>query len=210
MKSCKVFLIAICSFVFINLNAQVFVGGSAGFNTSNNNDAGTTPRKSSSYNLNLRPNVGKFLSEKLAIGLALDISLSGSKTDGNPETITNSSGIGVNPFLRYYAVTWNKFSIYGQGNIGMEFSNSSVKSGGTTNDGPKQTRTYLNIFPGLSYDISEKLSLETALHILNFGYSYITSKEGFFKDKGSNFNIGAGLSNIVSLNAITIGAIYKF
>ena len=92
----------------------------------------------------------------------------------------------------------------------MDFSKSSVKTGGTTDDGPKQTRTYLNIFPGLSYDISEKLSLETALHFLNFGYSYTTSKDGFFKDNGSNFNIGAGLSNIVSLDAITIGAIYKF
>ena len=71
MKSCKVFLIAICSFACINLNAQVFVGGSVGFNNSKNYDAGINPRKSSGYNLNLRPNVGKFLSEKLAIGLHL-------------------------------------------------------------------------------------------------------------------------------------------
>lgn len=186
------------------------MGGSVGFNTSNSEHEGATMRKSSSYNLGLRPSAGKFLSEKLAIGLALDISLSGSKTDVNTETITKSSGIGVNPFLRYYAVKWNKFSVYGQGNIGVEFSNSSVKSGGTTNDGPKQTRAYLSIFPGLAYDISEKLSLETSLNILSFGYSYVTSKEGTSKDKGSYFNIGAGLSNIVSLNAITIGAIYKF
>jgi len=210
MKSCKVFLIAICSFVFINLKAQVFVGGSAGFNTSNNDHEGTTTQKSSGYYLSLRPNAGKFLSEKLAIGLELDFFLSGSKTDVNTETITKASGIGVNPFLRYYAVKWNKFSDYGQGNIGVEFSNQSVKSGGTADDGPKQTRTYLNIFPGLAYDISEKLSLETSLNILSFGYSYVTSKVGTSKDKGSYFNIGAGLSNIVSLNAITIGAIYKF
>ena len=210
MKSCKVFLIAFCSFAFISLNAQVFVGGSAGFNTSNNKLEGSTARESSSYNLNLRPNAGKFLSEKLAIGLALDISLTGSKTDLNTETITKSSGIGVNPFLRYYAIKWNKFSVFGQGNIGVEFSNSSVKSGGTTSDGPKQTSTYLDIFPGLAYDISEKLSLETSLNILSFGYSYVTSKQGTFKDRGSNFHVGAGLSNIVSLNAITIGAIYKF
>lgn len=210
MKSCKVFLIAICSFVFINLNAQLFVGGNAGFNTSNNNVEGNTSWKSSSYNLNLRPNAGKFLSEKLAIGLALDISLSGSKTEVNTETITKSSGFGVIPFMRYYAIKWNKFSVYGQGNVGVEFSLSSVKSGGTTIDGPKQTSTYLEIFPGLAYDISEKLSLETSLNILSFGYSYVSSKQGAVKDKGSNFNIGAGLSNIVSLNAITIGAIYKF
>ncbi len=210
MKSCKVFLIAICSFVFINTSAQVFVGGNAGFNTSNNNLQGMPAQKSFGYNLNLRPNVGKFLSEKLAIGLALDYSLSYNKTDGNNETISKSSGIGVSPFLRYYAVKWNKFSIYGQGNIGLEFSKSSVKRGGTINDGPKTTSTYLSIFPGLAYDISEKLSIETSLNILSVGYSHSTSKEDDFTDKRSNFNFGAGLSNIVSLNAITIGAIYKF
>jgi outer membrane protein len=203
-------MIAFCSFVFINLNAQVFVGGSAGLNTSNHDYEGTTEIKSSSYNLNLRPNAGKFLSKKLAIGLALDISLTGIKTESDIENKSRSSGIGVSPFLRYYAAKWNKFSIYGQGNIGVEFSNSSVKSGGTTSDGPKRTRTYLDIFPGLSYDISEKLSLETSLNFLSFGYSYITYKDGTSKDKVSNFDIGAGLSNIVSLDAITIGAIYKF
>jgi opacity protein-like surface antigen len=210
MKSCKVFLIAICSFIFINLNAQVFVGGNAGFNTSNDNRGGTISRKSSSYDLNLQPKAGKFLSENLAVGLALHISLSGSKTEINTETISKSTGIGVNPFLRYYAIKWNKFSVYGQGNIGVGVSNLKVKSGGTTSEGPKQTNTYLDIFPGLAYDITEKLSLETSLNILSFGYSYVTSKQGTVKDKGSYFNVGAGLSNIVSLNAITIGAIYKF
>jgi hypothetical protein len=210
MKSCKVILIAICSFVFINLNAQVFLGGSVGFSTSNNEHEGTTTNKSSNYDLGLSPIAGIFLSEKLAVGLALDFSLSGSKTDVNTETITKSSGIGVIPFLRYYAVKWNKFSVYGQGNVGVEFSNTSIESGGTKNDGPKQTVAYLSVFPGLAYDISEHLSLETSLNIFSFGYSYVTSKQGNSTDKGSNFNIGAGLSNIVSLNAITIGAIYKF
>lgn len=209
MKSCKALIIALCSFTFINLNAQIFVGGSAGFNTSKT-DHEATPRKSSSYNLNFRPNAGWFLSEKMALGLELDISISGSKTENATETTSKSSGIGVSPFLRYYAVRWNNFSIYGQGNIGVGFSSSSVKTGTTTNDGPKQTSTYLSFHPGLAYDISEKLSLETSLNFLSFGYSYNTSKEGTFKDKGSNFNVGAGLSNIVSLNTITIGAIYKF
>lgn len=33
MKSCIVFLIALFSFIYISLNAQVFVGGSVRFNT---------------------------------------------------------------------------------------------------------------------------------------------------------------------------------
>ena len=154
--------------------------------------------------------MGKFLSEKFAVGVELDLSLSGSKAVANTETIHKSSSVGVSPFLRYYAIKWNKLSLFGQGNIGVEFSNSSVKTDGVTNDGPKETRLYFSVYPGLAYDITDKLSLQTSLNILSIGYTYFTSKEGDSKNNSSYFNVGAGLGTIVSLNAITIGAIYKF
>lgn len=211
MKYYKIYLIAICSFALINLNAQVFVGGSAGLNISSDESKATSPTSNTSdYSIGLFPSLGKFLSEKFAIGLALDISFSGSKRDVNPEIITKTSSIGISPFVRYYAKRWNKFSVYGQGKTGLTFSDSNVKYGGITNDGPKQTRIYLNISPGLAYDISEKLSLETSLNFLNLRYSYGTTKDGPLKNTASAFTIGTGLNNIVSLNAITIGAIYKF
>jgi hypothetical protein len=92
----------------------------------------------------------------------------------------------------------------------LAFSNSSIKTGGSTTDGPKTTKLYLSVYPGLSYDINAKLSLQTTINILSFGYSYITTKSGTYTDNTSSFNAGAGLSNIVSVGAITIGAIYKF
>jgi opacity protein-like surface antigen len=212
MKSYRVFSIFLFSFICISVNAQVFVGGNFGFNTTNNKslDGATTTLKGSNFSFALSPIVGKFLSEKFAVGVELDLSLSGSKTGVNTETITKSSSFGVSPFLRYYAIKWNKLSLFGQGNIGVEFSNSSVKTGGFTNDGPKDTRLYLSIYPGLAYDITDNLSLQTSLNILSFGYNYFTSKEGTSKNNSSSFNVGAGLGNIVSVNAITIGAIYKF
>lgn len=212
MKSYRVFLIILFSLICISVNAQVFVGGNFGFNTTNNKylDGATTIQKGSNYNFYLSPIVGKFLSEKFAVGVALDLSLSGNKTGVNTETITKSSSVGVSPFLRYYAIKWNKLSLFGQGNIGVELSNSSVKTGGVTNDGPKDTRLYLSIYPGLAYDITDKLSLQTSLNILSFGYNYITSKEGTSKINSSSFNVGAGLGSIISVGAITIGGIYKF
>ena len=210
MKTCRPFLIILFSFIYISLNAQVFVGGSVGFNTSSNEHNGTTTNKSSDYNFNLNPVAGKFLSEKTAIGLALDISLTGDKMDVNTETSSKSSSFGISPFLRYYAIRWNKVSIFGQGNIGLALLNSSNKADGVTTDGPKGTKIYLTFYPGLSYDISENLSLETSLNILSLGYNYTITKIGSAKDKSSNFNIGAGPANIISVGAITIGAIYKF
>jgi outer membrane protein len=212
MKSNSVFLIILFSFFCISLNAQVFIGGNFGFNTINDKTdyGGTTTDKTSNYSLSLSPNVGKFLSDKFAIGLALDISLSVNTTGVNPETINKTSSLGGSLFLRYYAIKWNKLSVFGQGNIGLAFSNSSTKSGGSTSDGPKATKLYLSVYPGISYDINDKLSLETSLNILSLGYNYITTKTVTYKSNHSSFNIGAGLSNIVSIGAITVGAIYKF
>jgi opacity protein-like surface antigen len=212
MKSSRVLLIALFSFFCISINAQVFVGGNFGFNTtSDKTDYGGIPSdKTSNYGFSFTPNIGKFLSEKFAIGLALDISLSGNTSGVNTETISKSSSLGGSVFFRYYAIKWDKFSVFGQANIGLAFSNSSIKTGGSTTDGPKTTKVYLSVYPGLSYDINAKLSLQTTINILSFGYSYITTKSGTYTDNTSSFNAGAGLSNIVSVGTITIGAIYKF
>jgi len=212
MKFYHVFSIVLFSFICISVNAQIFVGGNFGFNTTTNKSVAgaATTQNGSNFSFALSPYVGKFLSEELAIGVELDLSLSGSKTGVYDETITKSSSLGISPFLRYYAIKWNKLSLFGQGNIGVELSNSSVKTGAVTNDGPKDTRLYLSIYPGLAYDITDKLSLQTSLNILSLGYNHINSKDGTSKTNSSSFNVGAGLGNIVSVNAITIGAIYKF
>lgn len=208
MKSSSFFSIVLFSFFCISLNAQVFIGGNFGFNTTNHKSG--DGNKTSNYSFNLSPSVGKFLSEKFAIGAALDISLSGNTAGVNPENTSNSSSLGGSLFLRYYAIKWDKFSVFVQGNIGLAFSNSISKVDGSTTDGPKNTELYLSVYPGLSYDISDKLSLQTSLNILSLGYNYTTTKIGTNTGNSSNFNIGAGLSNIVSISAITVGAIYKF
>ena len=211
MKSSHVIFIFLFSFLCVNLNAQYFVGGNFGLNLSNDkSDNGVTTSKSTYYNFYLSPSAGKFLSEKVAIGLALNISFTGSTTSPDPETKTQSTSLGVSPFLRYYAIKWNKFSVFGQGNIGYSFSNSSETSDGTKSDGPKTSRYFFSIYPGLSYDVSDKLQLQTSINILSFGYNYTVTKDGSIEDRSSGFNMGAGLTNIVSVSTITVGAIYKF
>jgi len=212
MKYYRLVLIGLFTFFCFNLNAQFFVGGNFSLSTSGGSiDNGTTTTdKTSSFSFNLQPKVGRFLSEKLAVGAALDITFSRSKTPAINEIISKSSTIGIIPFLRYYAIKMDKFSVFGQGNVGLSFSGSNTKVGGTSTDGPKTTRVYLTVMPGLAYDVNEKLSLETSLNILSFGYYNTTIKNGSSKDKTSLFNFGAGINNVVSVGSITIGAIYKF
>lgn len=211
MRNYKIIIIFLLSILCFNLNAQRFIGGSIRINTTNtNHDETTTPNKFSSYDLMLMPRVGRYLSDNLAVGLDLKLSFNGQKSDQNPATKSNSSEIGLSPFIRYYAIRLNKFSVYGEGYAGMSFTRSKSKTGGITTDGPKNTLIYLGVHPGLSYDISDKISLETSLNILSLDSNYAMSKNGSSNDKSLHFNFGAGLGNIISLNAITVGGIFKF
>jgi hypothetical protein len=212
MKTIRFIALVFFTFLFFNLNAQVFVGGNLGFNTSGgSHDNGTVKTdNTTSTGFTFAPKIGKFLSDKTAIGIALNLSLSRITTPGNPETINTSSGFGINPFLRYYAVRMDKFAVFGQANIEFSYAVSKQKEDGVTTDGPKITRFSLSLVPGLSYDISDKLSLETTINILNLGFYDSIQKDGTNTYVSTSFTAGAGLSNIVTLGTISIGAIYKF
>jgi hypothetical protein len=212
MKSYRFYLIVLISLIAISLKGQVFVGGNFGFNSASNKaqDGATITHKDSNYRFSLSPYGGIFLSEKFALGIELDLSLNGSKAGVNLVTSNKSLSVGVSPFVRYYALKWNKLSLFGQGNIGVEYTWGSIKTGGVTDDTQKTTRLYFSVYPGLAYDITEKLSLQTSINVLSLGFSHANSKDDTEKYVSSSFNFGAGLGNIVSLNTITIGAIYKF
>jgi outer membrane protein len=212
MKSGKILLIVLFSFINFSLNAQFFVGGNIGLHTTGGtNTTGTTSTdRPSSLSFNFSPKAGYFFSDKLAVGAAIDVSVAVNTTPGTQETVSSSLGFGFSPFLRYYAVKFNKFYVFGQGTIGLSLSNSSTKVGSVTTDGPQVTGLSFGITPGLAYDLSDKISLETSLNFLNLGYTFTSSEGSTTTVKTSKFDVGAGLSNIVTLGTITVGAIFKF
>lgn len=212
MKTLKLSLTIFFTFLYVSLNAQVFVGGNLGFSLAGGsiNNGSTTTDKSSAFNLSLSPFAGKFFTEDVAGGVAINFAYSRDKTPGTPETVNTSSTIGVAPFIRYYALRMDKFSIFGQGNLGFSYSSSKSKSDGVSTDGPGTKVLSINIFPNVAYDLSSRLALETSINVLNIGYSYTSTKNGNVKDRTSSFSFGGGLRNIVNIGSITIGAIYKF
>ena len=211
MSSYRVIFISLFVFLCGSINAQYFIGGSIGFQAlSSKSDNGTTTSKSTDNSFSLYPSGGKFLSEKVAIGLELNITLGGGTHSPVPDTKYKSYTLGASPFLRYYAVKWNKFSIYGQGNLGCTFSRSSETTDGTKSDGPKISSYYFSIYPGLSYDLGDKLQLQTSINVLKLEYGYNINDNGSVKNTTSYINIGAGLDDIISVPTISIGAIYKF
>lgn len=202
-------MISFIVFFSISANAQVFIGGGFNFDTQGGKyrDESKRPGKAT---FSLSPQIGKFLSDKVAAGVGLNLGFSSENNQASIETVTRSTYIGIAPFLRYYAFTTEKFSVFGQATAGMSFGNEKTKYDGDVIDEEKYNVSFFNIAPGLAYNLSDKISLETRLNFLNFGFSRTARGDGDNKDIYTNFGFGANLDNIVKVGDITIGAIFKF
>lgn len=209
MKSVRLIMILLIVFFSISASAQVFTGGSFSFSREGGKYEDGA-KKPSETGINISPAIGKFLSEKVAAGIALDFGISASNNQNERETITRSTQTGIMPFLRYYAATYGKFSMFGQANAGLAFGNSKTKFDGDVINETKQNTISLNIVPGVAYNLNDRISLETYLNFMNFGFSKTTDIDGDDKESDTNFGFGANLDNIANIGNITIGAIYKF
>lgn len=213
MKSYRIILAALfLIFLSTGLKAQIFTGGSIGLGLSggkSDNGAEVTDKPSHFY-FEFSPEIGKFLSEKVAAGISLNLNYTRINNNSEIESLNMSSAYGVTPFLRYYAIKAGKFSAFGQANLGFSYSSSKSKNGAITTDGPKTSKLSFDIYPGLAFDVNEKLSLETYINVLNLGYSLETAVNGDNRSTSSGFNLGGGLDNIATIGNIRIGAIYKF
>ncbi len=213
--SMKRILLAIAVLVACNVGAQAqyFVGGQFGFNTTGGSQksGGVTVDKPKTTLFSLSPSVGKFISDKLAVGASLNFTVQSQKTTVGGNTYTDkTTGFGIAPFARYYFLQMNKFGIFAQGQIGFSYSDSKQPSVGPDEE-IKTTTFGITVFPVTYYDLSEKFSLEASVSLFNFGFNTSTQKDqNNNKDITNSFGFGAGLNGLVNTGNISIGAIYKF
>lgn len=211
MKSVKVALISIFVLFSVSLNAQVFVGGNIGVRLAGGTNDDNS-KKPTEFDLNIAPTMGKFISEKTAIGVTLNFGTSIENNNEAVEVVDKVTAFGISPFIRYYAVNLNKFSVFGQGSVGLSLANQRSTVEGDLVKGPKSSQISLGIVPGLAYEVNDRLSLETTINLFNFGFSHATIKDadGSDKEKTTVFGMGAGLDDLANTNNISIGAIWKF
>lgn len=198
------------------LNAQLFTGGSIGLSTSGGKqDYGAGEQDKTSYmNLDFSPMVGYFLSDNLAAGLKIQLSMDKTTTppftEGGDETVNTETEIGFVPFVRYYAVTFDKFSLFGQVQAGVTMGTEKTKTGSTEVEGPKTTTILFNVLPAVAFEASDHLMLEAYINLFRFGFTAETEKEGNNKETTNSFNFGLSTNNIFTTGAVSVGAIYKF
>lgn len=220
MKKLSLFILLFMIMTIGMLNAQLFTGGHISFSTEGGTeDYGSGTQDKTSYlDLSFSPMAGYFLSEDLAAGARLLVSIDKTTTPpfspGNDETINSETTFGIMPFIRYYAIHVNKLSVFGQAQGGISFGKEKTKTGSTETDGPKTTTFGFGVVPGIALDISDNIALEAHINLFSFAFSVETEKlESEFvtsKETTREFSFGVNADNIATTGAVSVGAIFKF
>lgn len=183
------------------------LGGTINGSGNNLKDPDSSVYKTS--NFTIAPAIGFAISTNTILGFSLSYGIGNTKYNGSSdEQKYHTYGIGT--FLRKYKSLAKDFYLFGEGNLTYYHSsyNYSIYNSGTAYDS-KANEVSLNITPGVAYNLTRSIQLETGLqNLLYAGYS--ASKEtpkdnaNGTEYKQSGFNVGTSL-NTVSLNNIFIG-----
>lgn len=204
------------------INAQMFVGGGIGIRTSIGDyttyyaESKTTLKNNSISSLSISPILGYTINKSFTTGLQLSVSHSNNHSNqptSNPLKRTNTT-IGISPFLRYYFLEWNNFSVYMQANLNAykDFGKETY----TNNIENLQSSLLfgVGIFPSLQYDINDRFGLYTNLNFLYLGYSFSRIQNGNSEDnkvvgKNHSLDFRGNTDELIKVDGMQIGFFVK-
>ena len=195
----KMILTALVAVVSLAASAQIWVGGEVGFSAQNTKLNGFKTNNEATFNF--LPQVGYVLNDKFDIALTIGLK---HKNYRNNEPATdyydygyyyggeefNANSFILNPYVRYKFAKAGDFTFFVDGGFSYEYTHiSKVKDNINTWE--------LGFKPGISYNLSDKVSL--VAHVGKFAYGF--SKQGDAKTnaidlglKGTDLSFGAYVS----------------
>ena len=190
----KIFAIALVAMMTMTANAQVYVGGGIGFQTSSNDGNSETTIK-------ILPEIGYSINDKFDIALTIGLSHANSNGDyfegsqnfdvvGGAFDDVNRNAFTLNPYVRYKFAKTGDFTFFIDGGFSftrIHYSNNYLGAENNAN------QWALGFKPGISYGLTDKVSL--VAHVGDLGYSFY--KRG--DQKSNTFDMG--LSNNISFGA---------
>jgi len=204
----------------------MFVGGGIGFDFTGGKtkNGSNTQDRPSSFTFQLSPKVGYYLSDDLAIGLEVGFITMSRKTPkdlwwGSDDRIFSTTGWHVGAFSRYNLVGTEKLSLLLEGGLTIGGLKSKEKVGSNTTDGNPSSFFTIGVLPVLSYDLSDRLSIEASGDFFRLGFTLHTQKDANNKDyKQTTNNFGFGVNainpvsdlNDVSSSLFRVGLVFKF
>jgi hypothetical protein len=163
----KTLLLPVVSFIFITsafsqiTKGSLLIGGDLSA-SSYKQESG--PNENKNNGITFSPLIAKAVKDNLFIGGLLRIGYSKNESKNNSASATmkgNNYGAGI--FARKYKNFKTNFYGFLQGNLEYGTGTTESKQANNSINENKSTRIGINLSPGLSYKISEKLHIEAGL-----------------------------------------------
>ena len=204
-------------------SAQLYVGGSLGMATQSGKykfESGSTTVETDmpkTFSFTFAPEAGFMFADNMGVGLKLGFGM-GKRTskDGTDPVITTTrktTEIGFMPYFRYVFAEVDNFKFYADAQVAYAMSKPkvTVEGGETTitQDGNKTTTIGFGIVPGMAYQLTDNISMNCALNILELGFQTQKTVEKDGDDTGTTKvnSFGFGVNEA---SPITIGFFYTF
>lgn len=173
------------------------LGGLVSIGGGNREDVDMDPyQNSNSFGFILRPEVGYFISDNFALGLSIGYSYARTKYDG--EELRDKSirhGVMFSPYVRKFIPISPKLAFALMGSLNYRYD--QYKNIGDRNLDKTEINTYgVNLRPGFSYLLSNRLTLDATIG--NVYYSYMSQHDNGREDF-SRSNYGLDLSSNIFL-----------
>jgi len=187
LSMCKKVSILFVAFAATMLsgNAQVFVGGNlgggySGGKTETTGSAAVDLPSTSTFRVN--PFVGYQLTEAFSLGVKIGIDteiqkrqVSATTGTGNVEQTTSTLEWDFGFFGRYSVWRHNRFSALLEATSGVGGGTRGKVTGPTPSDGSSILKFTFGVVPGLSYNLSDRWSVETWLNLMKFSLNSTTT-----------------------------------
>lgn len=196
----KIILLISClpTLLFAQSNS-FFVGGNLSLNSSHENEKTNTNLTSTSDNtaFNFAPEIGYYLSSKVAIGIAGGYSYNRNKAAGQYISKQTLQKFMISPFVLYHFYTSGKFTFVGKGAVSylneLSKQDEHIEDASSAYTIKNKTRALsLSASPGITYQVSRHFRIES--YFGSLGYSFQKSPDIGEKTHGFNVWLSDGLS----------------
>jgi len=199
------------------VNAQFFVEGGfgVGYRGGNESDGGVSKDSYSTLTITVAPKVGYWLSDGISVGASPffiwdNQKIPATQTKEKSELKTQRWGFSV--FGRYRLLGTEKFSVLVESSMDIGGGTVKEKIGSDTSLSRSMSSIRFNVFPALSYDLTDKFSIIARCETFNLGFTSETIKDKITDRKVTTnyFNFRGSSSIYGRIDGISIGFIYNF
>ena len=155
----KIMIVAVAMLMAFTAKAQIYVGGNVGLDAS-----------SGYFGLNVLPEVGYNINDKMSVGAVLGVDMANWKED------TQRTDIFIIPYFRYTFLDLGPVKLFADARLDLNFSSSKNYDILADKWDDPTTGTFwgIGIAPGIAIPLTDKLSVVGHLGYLGYRYETFT------------------------------------